>query len=126
VAGFLGSDQKAMERDLKKFADKMSTVKGFSIATGVKWEMSGTPGEQAQQAPAEQPPEGSEGIDLSKGIGGLLGGLAKKAVKPKPEARQQASAGSPVFDSYTEIRKISTGSLPDADFQVPAGYRLVK
>ncbi len=125
VATLLGGDEKNTQAKMKELREKMAKVKGFSIATAVKWESEGSGGQEAEGQAQEKPPGESGGLDLSKGFGGLLGGLAKKVGGGQKQAGE-APKGSVIFDSYTEIRKLSVGDIPDADFQVPAGYRPAK
>ena len=72
----------------------------------------------------QQPVEETEAVDMSKGMGGFLSGLAKKTMKKKPsEEKKKPGEGSVIFSSYSEIRKIDTSSVAAADFEVPAGYK---
>ncbi len=125
VAGLMGEDEQAMHKKLKELQDKMSKIKGFPIVTALKWETE-TP-EGSRQARSEKA-EKEEEPDLSGGIGGLLGGLAKKTVKRKTaeSAKKDAKAGSVLFDIYSEIKKIDVSSIPSSAFEVPTGYKLVK
>jgi hypothetical protein len=117
IAGMLGADREEMERKMKELEKKFSTIEGYPISSAVTWETTST-AEQKQQ------PEGEpEAIDLSKGVGGLLSGLTRKAMKKEPSGEEKkAGEGSVIFSSYTEIRKIDTSSVPGSNFEVPAGY----
>jgi len=117
IAGMLGADREEMERKMKELEKKFATIEGYSISSSVTWKTSST-AEQKQQ------PEGeSEEIDLSKGFGGLLSGLTRKAMKKEPsEGQKKDGDGSVIFSSYTEIQKIGTSSVAGSDFEVPAGY----
>lgn len=107
LAGGSGTDVK------KEFAK----IKGYPIATSVKWESSG------DKEPEEKDESGG-GLDLSKGLGGMLGRLAKKAVK----SRSKKSEGETkvVFESYTEIKSINITELPNGLFEIPGGYTKAK
>ena len=116
IAGMLGADREEMEKKMKELEKKFSTIEGYSISSSVTWKTTST-------AEQKQPEEESEAIDLSKGVGGLFSGLARKTMKKKPSEEEKTSGdGSVVFDSYTEVRKIDTSSVPGTDFEVPAGY----
>ena len=73
--------------------------------------------------------------DIAKGLGGLMSAFGKKGGSGGGEKGAGSGSGSgssgsaganTVFDTYTEIRKISTASLPGSDFAPPAGYKKVE
>jgi hypothetical protein len=126
VAGMLGGDEKSMEGNVREIQEKMSKVKGYPIATSVKWEVIGEA--KATPPPAEGGGSGggqSGGLDISKGIGGLLSGLAKKAATPKTDGAPPRE-GNVVFDTYVEVKRIDASPIAAGEFEVPAGYKLVK
>ncbi len=65
--------------------------------------------------------------DIAKGLGGLMAPIGKKGGKSGGDAGGSGEGGgaNTVFDTYMEIRKISTASLPDAEFVPPANYKKV-
>jgi hypothetical protein len=142
MSGFLGTDEKATEENMKKLTKELSKVRGYTIASNIKWEhesdsMKKQKEESAKKEKMEEPEEEeSEDVDVSQGIGGFLGGVAKKAAtkkikeeKKKKEAEEKEKnkgKENVVFESYTEIKKISTSKIPQSEFSVPAGYKLVK
>ena len=115
IAGMLGADREEMEKKMKALEKKLSTVEGYSISSAVTWETSST-------ARSNRPVEEDEPIDMSKGMGGFLSGLAKKTMKKPAGGEKKSGGGSVIFSSYTEIRKIDTSSIPGGDFEIPAGY----
>jgi hypothetical protein len=124
VGALIGGDEASFKKGTKEVAEKMEKIKGYPIGTGVKWQVKSSGGSGANQGGGS----GDEGMpDISRGLGGLMSALGKKAGKGGGEAAGSSSAGGtkPVFETYSEIRKISTASLPDSDFVPPAGYRKV-
>jgi hypothetical protein len=107
----LGSMAGSSGQDLKK---EMAKMKGYPIVTSVKWEMEKEGGEAASEE------EG--GIDLTKGVGGFLGGLKKKAMKK----RGGKSKKRPAFESYVEIKSIDAKPVSGDLFQIPSGYKKAK
>jgi hypothetical protein len=134
MGGMLGGDEKTMEKNAKALKEKLSQIKGYNIATSVKWEHESDQmkKQQAEEAKVEEEEEESEDTDVSSGLGGIMSGLAKKAMKDKMKEKEKAKEAEKkgkenvVFDSYLEIKKISTGSIPQTEFEIPAGYKLVK
>lgn len=141
MSGFLGTDEKATEENMKKLTKELSKIKGYTIATNIKWEhesdsMKKQREEAAKKEEVEEPEEESEDVDVSQGIGGFLGSVTKKAAekkvkeeKKKKEAeKKEKNKGKEnvVFESYTEIKKVSVSKINESEFTVPAGYKLVK
>jgi hypothetical protein len=126
VAGNFGEDEQAVRKKLKELQEKLGKIKGYPIVTALKWEFEAP--EASRQAGGEKAGKESEDVDLSGGIGGFLGGLAKKAAKNKAaESTEEGRKGANVlFDFYSEVKKIDVSSIPLSDFTVPSGYKLVK
>ena len=123
IGAMIGGDEESFRKGAKEVAEKMAKIKGYPIGTGVTWKVK-APGGEAVKKGGE-----SEGMpDLSKGLGGLMSAFGKKVAKGGGESAAKGDAGGAktVFDTYTEVRKISTASLPDADFVPPAGYKKVE
>jgi len=98
----------------------MSKIKGYPIITTVKWEMeaSGTSVRREMKAP-----EGIGGRRCFRGIGGLLGSLAKRSAKKKAaeSAKESGKDGNVLFEFSSEIKRIEVSSIPSSDFEVPRG-----
>lgn len=104
----------------------MAKIKGYPIVTAPKWEVetSGT----SRPAKDERAGKESEDVDVSGGIGGLLGSLAKRSVKKKAaeRAKENEKDGNVLFEFSSEIKRIEVSSIPSSDFEVPRGYKLKK
>ncbi|HEY4717310.1 MAG TPA: hypothetical protein VII00_09425 [bacterium] len=129
MSGMLGADEKSMQENMKKLQKELSKIKGYSITTSVKWENESTaPKQDAKKAP-EPEEEEAEDVDVSQGIGGIMGGLAKKAAKKKmaeKKKEKEAQRGNAVFEFYSEIKKISTSSVNSGELEIPPDYKLTK
>jgi hypothetical protein len=124
VGALIGGDEASFRKGAKEVAEKMEKIEGFPIGTGIKWQVKSSGGSATKQGGGEA----AEGMpDISKGLGGLMSALGKKVAKGGGDAGASGEAGGAktVFDTYTEIRRISTASLPDSDFLPPAGYQKV-
>lgn len=134
MAGMLGDDEKTTEKNMRELQTELSKIKGYSIATSVRWEhlSDTTQKQEAEKAKIGKEEEESKGIDVSEGIGGFMSGLAKKALKEKMKEKQKEKEaekekkGNVVFDSYTEIKKITITTIPSTEFEIPTGYKPVK
>jgi hypothetical protein len=129
VGAMIGGDQESFRKGAREVAEKMSKIKGYPIGTGVKWQLksSGGAAKQGGGEAAGASDSGGGTPDLSKGLGGLMSAFGKKVAKGTQSTASQSEAGGArtVFDTYTEIRKISTAGLPGSDFEPPAGYKKV-
>jgi hypothetical protein len=73
-------------------------------------------GEQAQAQPAEQP--------KPRGLGGMLGGFAKKAVTKKEEPSSKPQTAT-IFTSSIEMLKLTTDVAAET-MAIPAGFKEAK
>lgn len=122
IGALLGGDEESFKKGAKEVAEKMEKIKGFPIGTGIKWQVKGG------GAAAKQGSDDAGAPSLSKGLGGLMAAMGKKGAKGGAGGSGAAGGGdgaSTVFDTYVEIRTISTAGLPDTDFAPPAGYKKV-
>lgn len=119
IGSLLGGDEASFKKGAMEVAEKMERVKGFPIGTGVTWKVKGGAG-------AKKGGDESAGMpDMSKGLGGLMAAMGKKSAKAGGGAAAGGDGATTVFDTYVEIRKISTAALPETDFVPPAGYKKV-
>jgi hypothetical protein len=126
VASLFGGDEAALKKGMEEVAEKMKKVKGYPVGVGVKWSLKGSGGaEGAKSGSGGGSPEGMP--DLAKGFGGLMAAFGKKGKGggAAESGGSGASGGSTLFDTYTEIRSLSTSGIPDNEFSVPAGYQKV-
>ena len=137
VGALIGGDEESLRKGTREVAEKMAKIQGYPIGTRVTWRLKSSESATAAQGEAGSgKSSGGEGEsagmpDLSRGLGGLMSAFGKKVAKSSGEstakdtAKGDAGAGKTVFDTYSEIRRISTASLPDSDFAPPAGYTKV-
>jgi hypothetical protein len=128
VGALIGGDDESFKKGAKEVAAKMEKIKGFPIGTGIKWQLKSSGGTAAKQGGGSGGGESEGAPDLSKGLGGLMAALGKKVAKSGDSSGGAGDAGgaNTVFDTYTEIQKISTASLPGGDFVPPPGYTKVQ
>lgn len=119
IGALLGGDEGSFKNGAREVAEKMEQIKGFPIGTGVAWKVKG--GAAAAKTGGDE----SAGMpDMPKGLGGLMAKIGKKGAKGSG-GTAGGDGATTVFDSYVEIRTISTGTLPETDFLPPAGYKKV-
>lgn len=139
MSGFLGTDEKATEENMKKLTKELAKIKGYTIASNIKWEhvsdsMKKQREESAKKEEVEELEEENEDVDLPQGVGGFLSEVAKKRAETKIKEekketeKKEKNKGKEnvVFESYTEIKRISISKINESEFKVPSGYKLVK
>lgn len=90
------------------FADEMKKIEGYPVIIDGKYFSKREGGEL----------EGNEDKDSGRGVKGMLGGLAKKALKKGAKDEKE-----PVFTYYTELIEFSPANVDDGAFQIPANYK---
>lgn len=108
--------------DMKK---KLAKMDGYTVRTVSRWYAAAPPSKKKKAKEAAV--EDDEPVDVSNGVGGLLGGLAKKAAAKKArkmaDEREAAQEGKPAFETTTEILSVSDASLPKDAFEIPEGFK---
>ncbi len=96
----------------------LEKVKGLPVRTTVTWEASGQP-EQGGDG-GEQAAEQAKAAAALQQLGSLFGSHSD-AKKPEKDAAHPDM--TKIFDSTTEVQKVSAAALPASTFDIPAGYR---
>lgn len=117
-----------VQKSLGDMNAKLAKLEGFAVRTESRWLSAPAKGAPKKKAVQEEAPEDDEPLDLAGGVGGLLGGFAKKAAKKKAakmaEERTTAQEGKPAFSSTTEVLSVSVEPVDASEFEVPAGFKL--
>lgn len=120
VAGMAGAGEKDLAKALAKAPAEMKKVKGYPISTRVEWFGSG------ESAPAQNDAANVDdaALDSMKSMGGMFGDMAANLAKKKADQKSGKKTGpSPMFAMTTEVKSISTASLPASTFEIPAGFK---
>ncbi|HVC09338.1 MAG TPA: hypothetical protein VNH15_05310 [Elusimicrobiota bacterium] len=123
LALMTGANGQDLSQSLAEFQEKMSRVKGYPVELDVRWYP-----EQDSAAPAGADDASQDaGSDLSGGASqvaaSFLGGLASKMVRNEMAKKEGSGAAAPAFSVRTVVESVKVKSLPESDFEVPAGYR---
>ena len=102
---------------LEKMNAEKSKVEGTAILKTVKVE-----GVKSAEQRAQEQKQSEDGAkpSISGGVGGLLGGLGRRAVQQKVQGDPQAR--STVMTTTSEVLKIAT-DVSTADVAIPAGFK---
>jgi hypothetical protein len=103
---------------LEKMNAEQSKVEGTAILTTVKVEAVKSAEQFAQE---RKQAEESSKPNLTGGVGGLLGGLARRAAQKKVDG-DGPQPRAMVMTTSSELLKVAT-SVNDADVAVPAGFK---
>jgi hypothetical protein len=115
---FMNGFSAAQRPSFARAGKELAKIHGFAISTEVKWFLDGNACQEAAP-PAQQAPA-SSGLDLSHGLGGLLGGSSGASAAPDGD-----DAGpKPVFGFVEEVREMDVVPASDGLFVPPPSYRL--
>ena len=102
----------ASKFDASKTAKEMRKLEGYPIVVDGKYKVARQGGPKQEEAAAEE--------EKPRGLGGLLGKAASKALTKKDKA---PAGDEPTLAYYTEVVSLSVGGVDEGTFQVPAGYK---
>jgi hypothetical protein len=106
---------------LKEAMGKLEVEKvnmdGTTVLTVIRAEAMGNPNQNAQAAPAQQ----NKQTEIPKSLGGLLGGLGRKAAS-KDDNKADAGKPAAFMTINEELLSVST-TVADADVSIPAGFK---
>jgi hypothetical protein len=103
---------------LEKMNAEQSKVEGTAILTTVKVEAVKSAEQLAQE---QKQAEESSKPNLTGGVGGLLGGLARRAAQKKVDG-DGPQPRAMIMTTTSELLKVAT-AVNDADVAVPAGFK---
>ncbi len=101
----------ASKFDASKTVKEMKKLEGYPIVVDGKYKVAREGGPK-QEAPAEE--------EKPRGLGGLLGKAASKALTKKDKA---PAGDEPTLSYYTEVVSLSVQGVDAGAFEVPAGYK---
>jgi len=111
----LSADQRA---SVTAASRELGKIRGRPVLMHLVWNLGGDAcGGEEQAAPKE---ERSSGLDLSRGVSGLLGSAASAGAQKKADE----IAARPVFEFEEELEKAGVEPASDGLFVVPPGYAL--
>ncbi len=125
VAGMVGADPKELSKELARVSSELKKIEGYPVLTKIEWYIDSPEG---AAKPAPKPAaDDSRPVDVSHGMGGLLGSMAsnyaQKKTSEKVEQKMQEHADKPLISGTSELLAISVDPLPASDFAVPAGFK---
>lgn len=120
---FIGGMNEKDRQALIKAAKEFEKIKGFPISTKLEWTADAKACGRGEPQKVEKKEE--KGIDFSGGIGGIMSGLAGKAVEKKVDEKMKEGEVKPIFGYVQEIKAIKVEPISDSLFQPPADYKLV-
>ena len=95
---------------------ELAKIHGLPVSTTLNWNLDGN---ACSAAPPQEKPAESPGLDLTHGLGGLMGSAASGAVS-------KDMAGKPVFGFVEELKEMKVEPASDGLFVPPPGFKLVE
>ncbi|OFV99621.1 MAG: hypothetical protein A3H28_14455 [Acidobacteria bacterium RIFCSPLOWO2_02_FULL_61_28] len=124
-----------MKDAMAKFQAESVNMDGTTVLTSTTMEAVASREQAAQQQAQQQPPERESSSSRIPSMGGILGGLGRRAARRGSDDKQEAPSGAPASGSSpgratimtmnNELVKVSP-DVTDADLAIPAGFKLKK
>jgi hypothetical protein len=108
LLGSMSEEGQSRRHKGSNFADEMNKIEGYPVVIDGKYFAKREGGELEEE----------EDADSGGGVKGMLGGLAKKALK-----KGSKNVNEPAFTYYTELIEFNPVNVGDDAFQVPANYK---
>jgi len=121
LSGLANTGEKELSGALAKMPAEMKKIKGYPIRTHVEWYASSEGGkEEAVNGDAAE-----DNAEIPTNVSDALGSFAAGFAKKKMEAKQPAKTadGRLMLAMTTEVKSISPAFIPDATFEIPAGFK---
>jgi len=123
ITSMFSMKQADVDKKMVNLKDELQKIEGYPIVTEISWLLEG----DSTRAKKEEMAKEEEKEETEKPSGGLGGMLAKALTKKADKGEKKESAGpKPVFYSYIEVKSIRLSEVPENNFEVPQGYKLVK
>ncbi len=111
---------------IQKLQEESEKLDGMAMRVETVYETKIDPEtlKKMQEEKARQ--EKEERKEIPTSVGGLLGGIGKKALKKKMQKDQGPKERNTLMTTVTEVLEFETTSLEKSLFKVPADYKLVE
>ncbi len=122
ITSMFSMKQDDVNKKMVNLKDELQKIEGYPIVTEISWILEG---DTAKPAKAEMTTE-EEKEEAEKPSG--LEGMLSKALTEKLEKGEKKETGKtePAFYSYIEVKSIKLSDVPEKNFEVPEGYKLVE
>ena len=122
ITSMFSMNQDDVNKKMVNLKDELQKIEGYPIVTEISWILEGDTAKPAKEEMATE--EEKEETEKPSGLGGML----SKALTKKLEKGEKGETGKtePAFYSYIEVKSIKLSDVPENNFEVPEGYKLVK
>lgn len=113
ITSMFSIEKDEVNKKMVNLSDELKKIEGYPIVTEIKWTLEGEKSKKETMTEEEE--------EMPKGMGEAFAqALAKKGEK------KAGAETEPAFYSYVEVKSIKLSEVPEKDFEVPQGYKLVK
>jgi len=122
ITSMFSMKQDDVNKKMVNLKDELRKIEGYPIVTEISWTLEGDTVKTAKEAMTTE--EEKEETEKPSGLEGML----SKALTKKLEKGEKEETGKtePAFYSYIEVKSIKLSDVPEKNFEVPEGYKLVK
>jgi hypothetical protein len=123
ITSMFTMNQDSVNKKMVNLKDELQKIEGYPIVTEMSWTLEGDSTKAKQQEMTKE----EEKQETEKPSGGL-GGMLANALAPKGNKGEKKETGGtkPAFYSYIEVKSIKLNEVPENEFDIPGGYKLVK
>lgn len=112
---------------MKKLQEESEKLDGLPMRVNTVYETKVDPETLKKMEEEKAKEEKEERMEIPTSVGGLLGGLGKKAMKKQMEKKDEGpKERNTLMTTVTEVLEFDTTSLDASLFDVPADYKLVE
>ncbi len=122
ITSMFSMNQDDVNKKMVNLKDELQKIEGYPVVTEISWTLEGDTAKPAKEEMATE--EEKEETEKPSGLEGMLSkALTKKLEKGEKE---ETGKSEPAFYSYIEVKSIKLSDVPEKNFEVPEGYKLVK
>ncbi len=122
ISSIFAVKQESLDRKMISLKNELQKIEGYPIVTEINWTLEG------DSIQVEKKGAMSVEEEMKEATSQNLGGMLAKALAKKDEkgGKKETSETKPAFYSYLEVKAIKLSEVPEKNFEVPPGYKLVK
>lgn len=127
VPGAVFGGNAQISQPMVQYRKSITNLSGMPLLSYVSVGMGPNPGTTGQAAAAQPTPEEKKGNAVSKGLGGMFGGIGKHKSKDESEQQPKAGAqGGSLMDMTIQVTSVSSNPVDATLFAIPAGFKQVE
>lgn len=121
ITSMFTMNQEDVDKKMVNLKDELQKIEGYPIVTEISWTVEGDSTKAKQEEMTKE--EEKKKTEEPSGLGGML---SQALMGKKGEKKSETGETKPAFYSYIEVKSIKLNEVPEKEFDIPGGYKLVK